>query len=77
MNEPLNWPFLAGRNIEIERADGVHLITRQGQWILDAAGGAIVTNIGHGRKRVADKVAEATRNYSYVVPPWITPSRRA
>lgn len=77
MNEPVNWPFLAGRNIEIERADGVHLITRQGQSILDAAGGAIVTNIGHGRKRVADKVAEATRNYSYVVPPWITPSRRA
>ncbi len=77
MNEPLNWPFLAGRNIEIERAEGVHLITRQGQSILDAAGGAIVTNIGHGRERVADKVAEATRNYSYVVPPWITPSRRA
>lgn len=77
MSERLNWPFLPGRNIEIERADGMHLITRQGQSIMDAAGGAIVANIGHGRERVANKVAEATRNYSYVVPPWITPSRRA
>ncbi|MCZ6617128.1 MAG: aminotransferase class III-fold pyridoxal phosphate-dependent enzyme [Gammaproteobacteria bacterium] len=73
----LNWPFLPGRNIEIERGEGVHLITRQGQSILDAAGGAVVCNIGHGRQRVADKVAEATLDYSYVVPPWITPSRRA
>ncbi len=56
-----NWPFSRGRNIEIERAEGVHLVTRQGQSILDAAGGAIVANIGHGRQRVADKVAEATR----------------
>ncbi|MEJ2088503.1 MAG: aminotransferase class III-fold pyridoxal phosphate-dependent enzyme [Gammaproteobacteria bacterium] len=44
---------------------------------MDAAGGAIVTNIGHGRQRVVDRIAEATRDYTYVVPPWITPSRRA
>jgi adenosylmethionine-8-amino-7-oxononanoate aminotransferase len=73
----LRWPFLPGRNIYIERAEGVHLYTRDGQQIIDAAGGAIVANIGHGRERVAAAVASATRDYSYVVPPWMTPSREA
>ena len=71
------WPFLSGRNIYIERAEGVHLYTQAGQQILDAAGGAIVVNVGHGRQRVADAVAKATLDTSYVVPPWLTPSREA
>jgi adenosylmethionine-8-amino-7-oxononanoate aminotransferase len=73
----LNWPFIPGRSQEIVRAAGVHLYTAEGQQILDAAGGAIVTNIGHGRERVVARVTEATRDCTYVVPPWITPSRRA
>jgi adenosylmethionine-8-amino-7-oxononanoate aminotransferase len=73
----VNWPFLGRNALNIERASGVHLYTAGGDEILDAAGGAIVANIGHGRQRVVDKVAEATLNYTYVVPPWITPSRRA
>ncbi len=73
----LNWPFIPGRMLEIVSAAGVYLHTADGRQILDAAGGAIVTNIGHGRARVVDRIAEATRDYTYVVPPWITPSRRA
>ena len=73
----LRWPFLTGREINIQRAEGVYLYTNTGQEIIDAAGGAIVSNIGHGRKRVADAVAKATQDYSYVVPPWVTPSRQA
>ncbi|MFP6817282.1 MAG: aminotransferase class III-fold pyridoxal phosphate-dependent enzyme [Pseudomonadales bacterium] len=73
----VNWPFHGRSALSIERASGVHLYTAAGDEILDAAGGAIVANIGHGRQRVVDKVAEATLNYTYVVPPWITPSRRA
>ncbi len=73
----LNWPFLSGREIYIERADGIYLHTKDGQAIIDAAGGAIVVNVGHGRERIADAVAAATRDYSYVVPPWMTPSREA
>ncbi len=73
----LNWPFLGGAALEIESASGVHLTTRDGRRILDAAGGAIVVNIGHGRRRVADRIAEAALTCSYVVPPWVTPSRRA
>ena len=59
----LNWPFIPGRSQEIVRAAGVHLYTAAGQQILDAAGGAIVTNIGHGRERVVARVAEATRGH--------------
>lgn len=72
-----SWPFLPGGNIEIVRADGIWLHTSTGQRIMDAAGGAIVANIGHGRKRVADAVYRATLDYTYVVPPWLTPSRQA
>ena len=72
------WPFLPTRsgNINIVRAEGAYLETDDGRRILDAAGGAIVANIGHGRKEVADAVAEATVGESYVVPPWSTPSRQ-
>ena len=73
----VNWPFTPGRNIEIDKAEGVYLYTSSGQAIIDAAGGAIVTNVGHGRQRVADAVATATLETSYVVPPWLTSSRRA
>ena len=68
------WPFVPAPMPEIVSASGVYLTRANGQQILDAAGGA---NIGHGRERVVQKVAEATRQTTYVVPPWITPSRRA
>ncbi len=75
--QKLGWPFLAGRNITINKADGVYLYDDRGREIIDAAGGAIVANVGHGRDRVVEAVAEATRQHSYVVPPWLTPSRQA
>lgn len=73
----VNWPFIPANMPEITFAEGVFLYDATGRPILDAAGGAIVTNIGHGRERVVEKVAAATRNTTYVVPPWLTPSRRA
>jgi adenosylmethionine-8-amino-7-oxononanoate aminotransferase len=73
----VNWPFLRTANPTIVGASGVHLIAADGRRILDAAGGAIVANIGHGRERVATRVAQVTRDCTYVVPPWITPSRQA
>ena len=74
---PVNWPFLRTANPTIVRAEGVHLYTDDGRKLLDAAGGAIVANVGHGRERVAARVAEVTRECTYVVPPWITPSRQS
>ena len=58
----LRWPFIAGRDFHIEKAEGVCLYGTGGQAIIDAAGGAIVVNVGHGRQRVADAVAAATLN---------------
>ena len=80
MNTPseIPWPFIpAVRNVSIVRAEGAYLETADGQRILDAAGGAIVVNVGHGRASVVEAVAEATATATYVVPPWLTPSRAA
>ena len=70
------YPFVPlERNITIDRAEGAYLWTSDGRRVLDAAGGAIVTNIGFGRAEVAEAVADATLREGYVVPPWLTPSR--
>ncbi len=61
--------------LSIERAEGTYLITPDGRRILDAAGGAIVSNIGHGRAEVAEVAARALENCTYVVPPFATEER--
>jgi adenosylmethionine-8-amino-7-oxononanoate aminotransferase len=61
--------------LAIRRAEGVWLHTDSGQRILDAAGGAIVSTVGHGRAEVAEAMAEAVRNEAYVVPVFATESR--
>ena len=49
--ELIKWPFLKQTwGIEFEKSDGMYLYTKEGQKILDAAGGAIVSNIGYGRE---------------------------
>ncbi len=72
-----HYPFVeSGRKPpEIERTEGCELITPDGRRILDAAGGAIAVNIGHGRREVAEAYAEAAARTSYVVPPFATPAR--
>lgn len=72
-----NWPFTGQRFPDVVRAQGNRLQLKDGREILDAAGGAIVNNIGHGREAVARAVYEATRDCTYVVPPWTTPGRAA
>ncbi len=56
---------------------GCHLHTADGRSILDAAGGAIVGNVGWGRTEVADAVHEAMANSGYVIPLWPSPPRLA
>jgi adenosylmethionine-8-amino-7-oxononanoate aminotransferase len=72
------WSFIPGSRgpIEIDHAEGVFLYTKNGRRILDAAGGAIVSNIGHGRVEVGEAIAAASARESYVVPPFETESRR-
>ena len=72
------YPFIAragAKPLVIARTEGVYLIAADGRKILDAAGGAIVANIGHGRREVAEAFARASSEATYVVPPFATESR--
>lgn len=70
------WPFVPARaTIDLTHAEGRTLYTKSGGTILDASGGAIVSNIGHGRREVADACAAAMTSMSYAVPPFVTPER--
>lgn len=70
------YPFVPGPvAATIVGGSGSHLITADGRRILDAGGGAIVTNIGHGRPEPAAAAAEAMGGAAYVVPVWATEHR--
>ena len=74
--DPNRIHFVPGtRGPNIVGGDGCWLLTDDGRRILDAAGGAIVANIGHGRAVVADAVRDALAGGAYVVPIWPTPHR--
>lgn len=64
-----------GAGLAIERAEGCWLVAAGGHRILDAAGGAIVSNIGHGRVEVGEAMARASARTTYVVPPFATEER--
>lgn len=66
-----------GSGLVFERTEGSYLITAEGRRILDAAGGAIVANIGHGRAEVTEAVTAAMSRSTYLVPPFATPERVA
>ncbi len=71
-----NWPFVPSSfGVEVVRAEGSSLYTLNGTRILDAAGGAVITSIGHGRKEVADATAAAMTELAYACPPFATPKR--
>lgn len=66
-----------GAPLEVVRTEGNYLLTPDGRRIFDAAGGAIVTNIGHGRAEVAEVAKSSLAEVDYVLPPWPTPARVA
>lgn len=70
-----DWPFLPNRSPRIVGGEGAWLIADDGRRILDAAGGAIVVNVGHGRSEVARAMAQAATGPAFVVPTWRTPQR--
>jgi adenosylmethionine-8-amino-7-oxononanoate aminotransferase len=70
--------FLPRRTmLAVDRGEGVELVARDGRRILDAAGGAIVANIGYGRPEVVAAAARSLERIGYVVPPFATPEREA
>ncbi|MCK6555053.1 aspartate aminotransferase family protein [Candidatus Binatia bacterium] len=72
------YPFVSGPGsvpVVIDRTEGVYLVTAGGQRVIDAAGGAVVVNIGHGRREVGEAYARASAETTFVVPPFATESR--
>jgi adenosylmethionine-8-amino-7-oxononanoate aminotransferase len=70
------FPFVPGPvPVNIVGGKGSYLFTADGRRILDGGGGAVVTNIGHGRPEPAAAAASAISGGGYVVPVWATESR--
>ncbi|MEN8159204.1 MAG: aminotransferase class III-fold pyridoxal phosphate-dependent enzyme [Myxococcota bacterium] len=71
------YPFLPsqGGGLPVARTEGSFLVLADGRRILDAAGGAVVASIGHGRVEVAEVAARALAETTYVVPPFATEER--
>jgi adenosylmethionine-8-amino-7-oxononanoate aminotransferase len=73
-----HYPFIPGATPPcVVGAEGSYLHTDDGRRILDAAGGAIVTNVGHGRAELAEAARASVAEVDYVIPPWATPHRVA
>lgn len=50
----------------ISHGEGIYLYDTDGKKYIDASGGAMVTSIGHGRKDVAQEIAEQLSRVAYV-----------
>jgi adenosylmethionine-8-amino-7-oxononanoate aminotransferase len=58
---------VVGRELPVAaRADGCTIWDADGRAYLDAAGGAIVVNVGHGRQSVVDAMARQAGAFTYV-----------
>jgi adenosylmethionine-8-amino-7-oxononanoate aminotransferase len=76
INPNQSWPFVPFHlGAEFVRAEGACLYTPEGKRVYDAAGGAVITSIGHGRKEVAEATAKAMEELTFVCPPFATPQR--
>src|SRR6185436_3564294 len=51
---------------EIARAEGARLWDTEGKSYLDGSGGAVVVNVGHGRREVAEAMARQAASAAYV-----------
>lgn len=56
------------------RSEGVWIETDDGRRYLDASGGAVVVNVGHGRREIAEAVGRQLQSLSYVHPTMFTSS---
>lgn len=56
----------------IERGEGVYLYDTEGRRYLDASGGAIVANIGHGVREVVEAMADQAASVAYIHPTMFT-----
>ncbi len=61
--------------ILITKTEGVYLHDSFGRKIIDASGGPMAVNIGHGRKEVAEAAARVLGEVSYVLPVFASEAR--
>jgi len=58
-------PWLVDEELVIERAEGVWVWTERGKKLLDGFAGLAVVNVGHGRREIAEAIAEQTVRLAY------------
>ncbi len=58
-------PWLSDEELVIDRAEGVWVWTEQGKKLMDAFAGLAVVNVGHGRREIAEAIAEQTVRLAY------------
>jgi adenosylmethionine-8-amino-7-oxononanoate aminotransferase len=58
-------PFLSDEELVIDRAEGVWVWTEQGKKLMDGFAGLAVVNVGHGRREIAEAIAEQTVRLAY------------
>ncbi|HUG38077.1 MAG TPA: aminotransferase class III-fold pyridoxal phosphate-dependent enzyme, partial [Candidatus Limnocylindrales bacterium] len=58
-------PWLSDEDLVIDRGEGVWVWTTRGKKLMDAFAGLAVVNVGHGRREIAEAVAEQTVKLAY------------
>ena len=58
-------PWLGDEELLIDRAEGVWVWTQQGKKLMDGFAGLAVVNVGHGRREIAEAIAEQTVRLAY------------
>jgi adenosylmethionine-8-amino-7-oxononanoate aminotransferase len=58
-------PFLEDDELVIDHAEGVYVWTEKGKKLLDGFAGLAVVNVGHGRREIAEAIAEQTVKLAY------------
>jgi len=58
-------PWLSDEELVIDRGEGVWVWTQHGKKLMDAFAGLAVVNVGHGRREIAEAIAEQTVRLAY------------
>jgi adenosylmethionine-8-amino-7-oxononanoate aminotransferase len=58
-------PWLSDEDLVIDRGEGVWVWTERGKKVMDAFAGLAVVNVGHGRREIAEAIAEQTVRLAY------------
>jgi adenosylmethionine-8-amino-7-oxononanoate aminotransferase len=75
-SEPAPWPLLpSSQPVHYVRAKQALLYTPEGRAVIDAASGAVVVNLGHGRADLARVASETLLRLTFAHPEEVTPAR--